>query len=892
MYKNSSQIASPEVYRGSPGLFPAWVPATIVATGMMLFLAISFYIRHKKVVKKRELLMDYFHIISQYGGMQRKRMVTALCNSNSIRLKDLGKSFVTSIDSIGMRANRYPLVKGRSTSAPIYSCPFYEAETSLDNGALPSSFTPRTRSRILSRRLDGGGKAWSPFLKFAMASTRKLSQSRSTSLQDIFYKFKAMPRPTIGLPSNVDVGSYAAAGTGASSHPMSSMCTMLDDNNDCQNSQASDAGLRSPQWNPYTSDQRLSPYYMQHSRFCGQLVPNSSPSRYQLGEHSKYDGGAGSTAKSADNLSGVMTNHHRESMNEPSIFVQSASIDSDPDFVNLPPDGSSGLMVLRRSSCGSYCSGQDMYYVDRKHHHHHHQQQQQLSPTRHSEKHVNHVSCQQSDTSDYFHCVSSPNPVMKTSTADLHDDIDSGRLSAEMIGKMSDRKRRVSIKDLHVSKFNQRIMDRSNESLPESSALAATAEAVGGSSSITQKVWTKFKNVFSGSRQSSQSSAHHQRRLSKSFKRKYEGRSYHRGGANKRWDQFTGVFSGVWSLGDHHGKTANRIGMQDKLMPTRSLPMGLDSRISGDLYRVVELDSGDLHFIPHSPQPRHSDPMRRFSSEKSRSHLSPPSVLPRPESFPDAQLFGYERQAMLGLPRCRYSDNQIDDAQSMNSFTSMTRSKRHGSCTSYTSSISTKSDCLELKCAASSPAVCTRKLNHPKPLIGTLASKEDPPPDYDFVCSLNSTPTKKLEYPPSRCNNSRKPIHQSMSAPFKQHHDRLHADGEGGLEEPIMPRAYSFSGATPASVYPSGLQPLFTPLTMASSSQVDGISTTSVGILANVVEETSCRHQLMYNENGRISEESSSPPLNITEEEPSNNSETHLDYEAVYSIGSGPRLNW
>ncbi|KAL8565080.1 hypothetical protein ACOMHN_005283 [Nucella lapillus] len=78
------------------GLLPRgypWIPALLVGCGMVVFLSLSFYSHHKRVRRKRELLMDYLSVLLYSGVGSRGRSVSILCNTNSLALSQLGKSF-------------------------------------------------------------------------------------------------------------------------------------------------------------------------------------------------------------------------------------------------------------------------------------------------------------------------------------------------------------------------------------------------------------------------------------------------------------------------------------------------------------------------------------------------------------------------------------------------------------------------------------------------------------------------------------------------------------------------------------------------------------------------------------------------------------------------------
>ncbi|KAK7111972.1 hypothetical protein V1264_011506 [Littorina saxatilis] len=70
-----------------------WIPALVVGCGMVIFLSLSFYSHHKRVRRKRELLMDYLSTLLYSGVFTRGRSVSILCNTNFMPLSDLGRSF-------------------------------------------------------------------------------------------------------------------------------------------------------------------------------------------------------------------------------------------------------------------------------------------------------------------------------------------------------------------------------------------------------------------------------------------------------------------------------------------------------------------------------------------------------------------------------------------------------------------------------------------------------------------------------------------------------------------------------------------------------------------------------------------------------------------------------
>ena len=75
-----------------------WIPAVVVGCGMFVFLSLSFYSHHKRVRRKREMLMDYLSALLYSGAWTRGRSVSILCNTNCIALSELGSSFKIKFD--------------------------------------------------------------------------------------------------------------------------------------------------------------------------------------------------------------------------------------------------------------------------------------------------------------------------------------------------------------------------------------------------------------------------------------------------------------------------------------------------------------------------------------------------------------------------------------------------------------------------------------------------------------------------------------------------------------------------------------------------------------------------------------------------------------------------
>ena len=70
-----------------------WIPALAVGCSMAVFLSLSFYSHHRRVRRKRELLMDYVSTLLYSGAWDRGRSVSVLCNTHIMTLSDLTSSF-------------------------------------------------------------------------------------------------------------------------------------------------------------------------------------------------------------------------------------------------------------------------------------------------------------------------------------------------------------------------------------------------------------------------------------------------------------------------------------------------------------------------------------------------------------------------------------------------------------------------------------------------------------------------------------------------------------------------------------------------------------------------------------------------------------------------------
>lgn len=70
-----------------------WIPALVMAVAMLIFLSLSFYNHHKRVRRKKEIIMDYLTTLLYSDVWSRGRSVSILCHTNSISFDELGRSF-------------------------------------------------------------------------------------------------------------------------------------------------------------------------------------------------------------------------------------------------------------------------------------------------------------------------------------------------------------------------------------------------------------------------------------------------------------------------------------------------------------------------------------------------------------------------------------------------------------------------------------------------------------------------------------------------------------------------------------------------------------------------------------------------------------------------------
>ncbi|GFN90779.1 hypothetical protein PoB_001728500 [Plakobranchus ocellatus] len=556
-----------------PSVFPAWVPSVVVALAMLTFLAISFYLRHRKVMKKRELLMDYFYIIFQYGGLRRKRMVAALCNTNAITLRELGRSFMISFDSV---------------NNPENSCPFFLEDNSAFDGS-QNFHTNAQKKTFFNRTMINSKKYRMPFRR---SSTRQHSDENQSaypvSFHDILMKFKSKRPPPVP-PSTPCLrprspNTYELQG--------SSMCTIHGDDFDYQkymeeNEINSPVFYRRMRRNAYVPQ----PGPSQGCRFAdlvtevgrhslGNVFHDSlmGDSNKRYSEPFEHQGPGGVFQVYGDHLTPPGTSPAYGKRNEPTILVHSASTDWANDgngWTELPgPSGEGGVVFVRRLS--KVDAGPNEYSYS-------HESTPQLG--RANRANLSKVSYVQSgNMNEYYNCLQRGADKSSRQTSGRASPTDtSGQNTPTQDtepGPSCHKRGRLSLGEIAVSNLNRRI-DLTSESLkeyyPDLSPERMRAADQEKSELKSKTRWTRFKNVFSGSRPSSSKSSSIPSTHSSGKSRTYmppliDDRTKRRDQSSTRWQKFVNVFTGFRSLPDEKSSELQHT------MPSgsKSYPAGLN----------------------------------------------------------------------------------------------------------------------------------------------------------------------------------------------------------------------------------------------------------------------------------------------------------------------------
>lgn len=576
-------------YPTSP--FPAWVPSVTVAISMFIFLAGSFYCRHRKVIKKRQILMDYFYVIFQYGGMRRKRMVAALCNTNSITLRELGRSFMLSFDSVANNDN---------------SCPFF-----LEDSPFPPSRCPtpspmsQKKSFFRNRGMTTTRKYRGPFIRIN-TQTDENNQSSGVSFQDIVMKFKGKRHhgtaaSAQGTPNRLHIPSPQYEG--------SSMSTIHGDDMDYQkcideeeaanfNRQRRNAfvALCDPAHSKYSEVYgevgRHSlghvipePYRSQQASFSGKR--NSEPFQNQHGyipgrsqcldQQQYYFHVHGEQLSPTDVVCGshgFIPNTNEQGgccqyrNSEPTILIHSPSteIDSAQRWSNIRSRNTNGIVFLKRIPKPGGAPG-EFYYEEQK----------TPSPDLSRRVSLSKVSYVPSgNMNEYYnslHSNTKDNPSKTNVPTD--NKMCSKNPAGPSQGPSKSKRSRLSLGDLAISNFNRRI-DLGSDSLHEqdtdqSSDNKGSHDSPRSTPNIT---WTKLKNVFSGSRAAQQLRG--QDKVAKSFSVKQERQKRRRNRRTTSWQRFVGMFKGFRSLPETKKPSTS----VDIPKSSNSYPLGLDVHVA------------------------------------------------------------------------------------------------------------------------------------------------------------------------------------------------------------------------------------------------------------------------------------------------------------------------
>ncbi|GFR94577.1 hypothetical protein ElyMa_004406900 [Elysia marginata] len=561
---------------------PAWAPSVAVALAMLIFLTASFYIRHRKVVKKRELLMDYFYIIFQYGGLRRKRMVAALCNTNAITLRELGRSFMISFDSV---------------NNPENSCPFFLEDNSAfgasQNFAAANSAHKKT---FFNRATLNSRKYRIPFRRNATANfSDENPASYPVSFHDILMKFKSK-RPPPAPP-----GTPCMRPRSPSQFEMqgSSMCTIHGDDFDYEKYMEENE-INSPVFYRRT---RRNAYIPQPSARFADLVNEAK--RHSLGsvyqEHVLNEGkrnsepcelrGPSGTSGVfqvyGDHLSPGDASRTPRNLSEPTILVHSASSDWSNDgngWTELPgPSGEGGVVFVRRLSRVDAQPGEYTYNHD-----------SMPAPPLGLAKRANlsKVNVQSGNMTEYYNCLQRDTTVCQTPDKSPVNTSGENTPTREPGPWPPRRKRgRLSLGEIAVSNLNRRI-DLTSESLKD--YYPEVQER-------SKNRWARFKHVFSGSRLGSSKSSsipsNHSSGKGKALvppiaEERARKRAYHQQTSKTRWQKFVNAFTGFRSLPEQNS-TQSQVQLPSG---SRSYPAGLNmQQASSSCERsdTIELDMPD-----------------------------------------------------------------------------------------------------------------------------------------------------------------------------------------------------------------------------------------------------------------------------------------------------------
>ncbi|CAG5126376.1 unnamed protein product, partial [Candidula unifasciata] len=575
--------------------FPAWVPAVTVAISMVIFLAGSFYCRHRKVIKKRQILMDYFYVIFQYGGIRRKRMVAALCNTNSITLRELGRSFMLSFDSVANSDNN--------------SCPFF-----LEDSPFPASRGPtpspmmqkksffRNRGMTITRKYRG------PFIRIN-TQTEENAQANGVSFQDIVMKFKSK------RPHGNDASVKATPNRRHVPPPQyegSSMCTIHGDDTDyrtCLEEKEVAANYNRERRNAYVV--QCDPAYSKYTEVYGEVGRHSLghviPDQYR-GQQTCYSGKRNS--EPFQNLQGYIPGQshchdqqhyyfhaHGEQLSpsdvvcgshgfisksyepdgccqyrnsEPTILVHSPSTETDAPqgWSHIRSRNTNGIVFLKRVPKPDGAPG-EFYYEEQK----------TPSPDlsrRVSLSKVSYVPA--GNMNEYYNCLHSnvkDNTSKEARTTE--NKMSSQNPATPSQGSSKSKRSRLSLGDLAISNFNRRIdlgSDSLNDSLQEADQSSEHRGPQDSTRSSPKITWTKLKNVFTGSRAAQELQG--QGKLLKSVSAKQVRQKRRNNRRSTSWQRFVSMFTGFRSLPETKKPSTS----VDIPQSSSSYPLGLDINVA------------------------------------------------------------------------------------------------------------------------------------------------------------------------------------------------------------------------------------------------------------------------------------------------------------------------
>lgn len=608
-------LARPQSYPTPP--FPAWLPAVTVAVSMLVFLAGSFYLRHRKVMKKRQILMDYFYIIFQYGGSRRKRMVTALCNTNAITLRELGRSFMISCESMPGNDNDN-------------SCPFYLD----DSDAKPPGHLRRPLTKkysLLKRGFTITRRHRGPFLKMKTQSEEN-GRQYPYSFQDIVMKLG-------GRRHHTDSSRSRSANRHALTMPQFEGCSMSTIHGDEMEYNTPKENCRSSE---FSNKQRRNAYILQYDKSIPRFADVAAEvGRHSLGhgapdrlsaQHSPYPGKRNSepwhnlydpesqnqglqpdvfhvqgSMLSPSNVvcgsHGYISSIDKESNayqpyrnSEPTIMVHSPSIDADASqgWNDIRSRYTNGVVFLKRVSKEDGSPGEYYYEEERP--------PSADRPARSSLSKVSYVPS--GNMNQYQNCIVSSNKDKSSKEEETQGKKPKGDNMSQ--GMSKSKRGRLNLGRLGVGTFSRRI-DLASDSLqdyePEHSAEnKSSPDSASHQRTSPRTTWTRFKNVFSGSRDTQSVSLQAKPAACLSATEQQKTKT-----ARERtnWQKFLSVFTGFRSFPEDKKEDE----LIDLPKSSNSVPSGLNLIGNNSDAKFIDMEAG-MRMLPfeisNDPSPESS----------------------------------------------------------------------------------------------------------------------------------------------------------------------------------------------------------------------------------------------------------------------------------------------